>query len=111
MPKAEMSAWLALSRSRNNRYHALGRLHRTSAGWQRTSKLIHTPDTHPLMPILRITDAEGSRMHGLEGEVTTIGRGPGNSIILKDLASSSKHAQLLKDAAGWVLEDRGSLNG
>jgi adenylate cyclase len=63
------------------------------------------------MPILRITDAEGSRMHGLEGEVTTIGRGPGNSIILKDLASSSKHAQILKDAAGWLLEDRGSLNG
>jgi adenylate cyclase len=63
------------------------------------------------MPILRITDPDGSRVHDLEGETTTIGRGPGNTIILKDLASSSKHAQILKDAAGWVLEDRGSLNG
>ncbi len=63
------------------------------------------------MPLLRITDSEGTRIHPVEGEAVTIGRGPGNQIVLKDLASSSRHAQIVNDAGGWMLEDRGSLNG
>ena len=63
------------------------------------------------MPLLRITDADGTHVHPLDDETVTIGRGPGNKIILKDLASSSRHAQVVKDGAGWRLEDRGSLNG
>ncbi len=63
------------------------------------------------MPILRITDSEGTHLHPVEGEAITIGRGPGNHVVLKDLASSSKHAQIIKEAGGWMLEDRGSLNG
>ena len=63
------------------------------------------------MPLLRITDADGTHVHPLDDETVTIGRGPGNQIILKDLASSSRHAQVVKDGDGWALEDRGSLNG
>ena len=63
------------------------------------------------MPLLRITDADGIHVHPLDDETVTIGRGPGNKIVLKDLASSSRHAQVVKDGAGWRLEDRGSLNG
>jgi adenylate cyclase len=62
------------------------------------------------MPLLRITDSSGTNVLPLEGETVTIGRGPGNKIILKDLAASSRHAQIIKDASGWVVEDRGSLN-
>src|SRR5262245_25517577 len=62
------------------------------------------------MAILRITDSEGEHVRALEGAVVTVGRGPGNHVILKDLAASSRHAQLLKDREGWLLEDRGSLN-
>jgi adenylate cyclase len=62
------------------------------------------------MPILRITDATGSHVLPLEDETITIGRGPGNKVILKDLAASSRHAQIIKDGAGWTVEDRGSLN-
>ena len=67
--------------------------------------------TSSSMPLLRIIDADGTHVHPLDEETVTIGRGPGNKIILKDLASSSRHAQVLKDGAGWRLEDRGSLNG
>ena len=63
------------------------------------------------MPLLRVIDADGTHVHPLDDETVTIGRGPGNKIILKDLASSSRHAQVVKDTAGWRLEDRGSLNG
>jgi adenylate cyclase len=63
------------------------------------------------MPILRITDTEGTRIHPAEGDSISIGRGPSNLIVLKDLASSSRHAQIVKDGDGWALEDRGSLNG
>src|SRR5262245_41307331 len=62
------------------------------------------------MAILRITDSDGTHVRELEGALVTIGRGPGNQIILKDLAASSRHAQLVKDATGWTIEDRGSLN-
>src|SRR4029077_5110943 len=62
------------------------------------------------MAILRITDADGTHIRSLEGSIVTIGRGPGNQIVLKDLASSSRHAQLLKEGDRWSLEDRGSLN-
>jgi len=62
------------------------------------------------MAILRITDSDGTHVRELEGALVTIGRGPGNQVILKDLAASSRHAQLVKDATGWTLEDRGSLN-
>lgn len=62
------------------------------------------------MAILRITDSDGTQVRPLEGAMVTIGRGPGNQIILKDLASSSRHAQLVKNGEGWAIEDRGSLN-
>jgi len=62
------------------------------------------------MAILRITDADGTHIRQLDGATVTIGRGPGNQIILKDLAASSRHAQLVNGGDKWTLEDRGSLN-
>ncbi len=47
----------------------------------------------------------------LVGDTITIGRGGSNSIPLADTACSSKHAQFVRDAQGWNIQDRGSLNG
>jgi len=47
----------------------------------------------------------------LLGDTITIGRGNTNSIPLADNACSSRHAQFIRDAQGWCIQDRGSLNG
>ena len=47
----------------------------------------------------------------LLGDTITIGRGGANSIPLADNACSSRHAQFIRDAEGWNIQDRGSLNG
>ena len=60
------------------------------------------------MPILK---SAAGVIHRLSGETVTIGRGATNAIPLADSACSSRHAQFVSDAAGWRLEDRGSLNG
>jgi adenylate cyclase len=46
----------------------------------------------------------------LAGDVVTIGRADVNDIVLADLASSSRHAQLRRAEDGWYIEDRGSRN-
>jgi pSer/pThr/pTyr-binding forkhead associated (FHA) protein len=47
------------------------------------------------------------------GEEATIGRHPGNSIVLSPASLSSCHAKISydRDAGGYVLEDLGSMNG
>ena len=47
----------------------------------------------------------------LEGNVTTIGRDPGNSVFLNDMTVSRAHAKIIHDANGTMIEDLGSLNG
>ena len=41
----------------------------------------------------------------------TLGRGPGNSVVLHDERSSRCHAEVCLSAAGWLLRDLGSRNG
>ena len=60
------------------------------------------------MPIVK---SAAGIIHRLSGETVTIGRGATNAIPLSDSACSSRHAQFVSDAAGWRIEDRGSLNG
>jgi pSer/pThr/pTyr-binding forkhead associated (FHA) protein len=43
--------------------------------------------------------------------LTTIGRGPGNTIQLADRGVSAQHARLVHRADRWWLEDLGSTNG
>jgi pSer/pThr/pTyr-binding forkhead associated (FHA) protein len=43
--------------------------------------------------------------------ITSIGRSPGNTIILSDTYASSQHALLLWREGQWWLEDCGSRNG
>jgi len=41
----------------------------------------------------------------------TLGRGPGNSVVLQDERSSRCHAEVVASADGWLLRDLGSRNG
>jgi len=45
------------------------------------------------------------------GDRTTIGRSPDCGIFLDDVTVSRKHAVLVREGDGWVIEDGGSLNG
>ena len=46
-----------------------------------------------------------------QGERTTIGRSPDCDIFLDDVTVSRKHAVLVRDEDGYLIEDQGSLNG
>ena len=44
-------------------------------------------------------------------DVTSIGRGTGNNVILPDEAVSGQHAKLVWDKTRWTILDVGSTNG
>ena len=43
--------------------------------------------------------------------LTTLGRGPGNTIVLQDTFASTEHAQVIWRRGQWWLEDQKSKNG
>ncbi|MDT8316599.1 MAG: FHA domain-containing protein [bacterium] len=45
------------------------------------------------------------------GDAVTIGRGPGNDIVIDNPAISSRHARVFKEKNFIILEDLGSTNG
>lgn len=47
----------------------------------------------------------------LEKPVVTIGRHPESDIFLDDITVSRRHAEIRKEKEGYVIEDKGSLNG
>lgn len=47
----------------------------------------------------------------LSGDRFTIGRKPGNSLVLQDASVSGSHCELLRTADGWLIRDTGSTNG
>lgn len=51
------------------------------------------------------------RTYPLEGEEISIGRDTSNKISINDAEVSRKHARLLKQGEGYLLEDFGSTNG
>jgi hypothetical protein len=55
--------------------------------------------------------ADDGTMHPLLEETSTIGRTPANTIALRDASVSAHHAQVVRSADGFVIEDVGSRNG
>ena len=47
----------------------------------------------------------------LDSELTTIGRDPASGIFLDDVTVSRAHAAISRRDGGFVIKDRGSLNG
>ena len=55
--------------------------------------------------------ADDGTLHPLLEESSTIGRTSANTIALRDASVSAKHAQVIRGADGFVIEDVGSRNG
>lgn len=66
-------------------------------GEQARLKVVKGPDTGAVFVI-----------HGARA---TIGRGEDNDIVLTDLKSSRRHAELVMTPSGWTVQDTGSANG
>lgn len=60
---------------------------------------------------MEIWTLEGVRRMDLTGGGVTVGKGPGNDIVLDDARVSRLHASLEKFAEGWCVNDLGSSNG
>ncbi len=62
------------------------------------------------MLILRV-EGEASEPMRLSGAVVTMGRVPGNDLVLADARISSRHGRLVRHGDGYAFEDLGSRNG
>lgn len=65
------------------------------------------------MPLLLISAGggrEGEKIP-LDADLLTIGRNPDSHLFLDDVTVSRHHARIIRDAAGFLIEDLNSLNG
>jgi pSer/pThr/pTyr-binding forkhead associated (FHA) protein len=67
------------------------------------------PSGSALLVVKRGPNA-GSRFL-LDADVTTVGRHPDSDIFLDDVTVSRRHADVVREASGFVVRDQGSLNG
>lgn len=64
-----------------------------------------------LIELDQVEGTAGRRMHDLDEEVVTVGRGQESSIFLDDVTVSRKHAEVVRGERGFLIRDAGSLNG
>ena len=64
-------------------------------------------DERPQM--LALARADGTQVVLADG--LTLGRGDDNALVLRDARASRRHARVVADGGGWVVEDAGSSNG
>lgn len=57
------------------------------------------------------TGPDAGRRIDLRGGSLVIGRDPTNDIVIDDIEVSRKHARLIAQSGGYVIEDMGSTNG
>jgi FHA domain-containing protein len=66
-------------------------------------------DEHEPATALALERPDGTRV--TLGDGLTLGRGEDNALVLRDARASRRHARILADGGGWVVEDSGSSNG
>jgi pSer/pThr/pTyr-binding forkhead associated (FHA) protein len=74
------------------------------------------PRTQASQPYLKLINQRSHLPFKIEesyplGDLTTIGRSPGNDIVLRDGYISGEHAQIRQGDENYFLEDLGSTNG
>jgi hypothetical protein len=69
------------------------------------------PPTTAEPELVATLTADDGTMHPLLEETSTVGRTPANAIALRDASVSAKHAQVVRTAEGFMIEDLGSRNG
>src|SRR5690606_9553639 len=62
--------------------------------------------------VLEVLDGESAgQVISLDKERLSLGRRPGNDVVLKDEKASGNHAEVVREGDAWVLRDLGSRNG
>jgi pSer/pThr/pTyr-binding forkhead associated (FHA) protein len=77
------------------------------------TKPLVPPGERQAVPLLVISSGggrEGERI-SLDSDLLTIGRNPDSHLFLDDVTVSRHHARVIRDAAGFLIEDLNSLNG
>lgn len=68
-----------------------------------------SPETGAILLVIKGPDA-GAEFQ-LSGDVVLVGRSPDSDVFLDDVTVSRNHAELLHGSEGWLVRDKGSLNG
>ncbi len=76
-------------------------------------QIARRPSAGAAGPALQIRSGGGreGELVVLETDVLTIGRNPDNHLFLDDVTVSRRHARILRDGRGYLIEDLRSLNG
>ena len=61
--------------------------------------------------LVETSGADAGRVHRLDADVATIGRGSGCDLCFDDAALSREHARVAREGRDWAIEDAGSRNG
>ena len=62
-------------------------------------------------PVVELLDRQTGDTYTAEGASITIGRAPGNTIVIKDSTISRKHAKIFFKNNAWYIKDLKSTNG
>lgn len=62
-------------------------------------------------PTLRFTDQDASHSYALANPSTSIGRAPGQDVVLTDPCISRQHAMIVHEGNTWTVVDRNSSHG
>ncbi|MDE3187946.1 MAG: SpoIIE family protein phosphatase [Acidobacteriota bacterium] len=63
------------------------------------------------VPRLRYADQEGQHSVTLKAASTSIGRSPGQDVVMSDPCVSRQHAMIVNDGSVWTVVDRNSTHG
>ena len=61
--------------------------------------------------MITYADEDGQHSIPLDGEPVTIGRAPGQTIVLRDPSVSRQHAAIVREGDGFVVVDQESTHG
>ena len=63
------------------------------------------------MPVLKITEEHVEREVPIRDDAATIGRAPGNTVVISDPSSSKEHCRIEREGDRWKVVDLESKNG
>lgn len=67
------------------------------------------PSSGAVLVVIKGPD-QGTRF-ALSGDIVRLGRSQDSDVFLDDVTVSRNHAELLHGSSGWLVRDKGSLNG
>ena len=77
----------------------------------RAPKPVRSSSRHQARRLVVTEGALTGTTIGLAGSVVTLGRADDSTLVLTDDYASTRHARLVPEGEGWLVEDLGSTNG